>query len=154
TMLAVAAEGVSVASNGGGETCVHTQLYGLHQRRLERTLPPPPAPPERLAGAATQALAVEPSAAVDDLDPGAPAHAGPDIDAIARAAAEEQVARRLSESLRREDGASEPSWDELAREMVRGAIDHALEQQSRLHREQIQCYERRLAKLTRTLETT
>lgn len=39
TMLQVAEEGSSVASASGGGCFAHTQLYGLHQRRLERELP-------------------------------------------------------------------------------------------------------------------
>lgn len=39
TMLEVAEEGSSVASSSGGGCFAHTQLYGLHQRRLEREMP-------------------------------------------------------------------------------------------------------------------
>jgi hypothetical protein len=45
TMLCVAEEGAAVASAGGGGCAVHSQLYGLHQRRLEREMP------QRLAAA-------------------------------------------------------------------------------------------------------
>jgi hypothetical protein len=43
TLLQVADEGVSVASQSGGEACVHTQLYGLFQRQIERVRGPRPA---------------------------------------------------------------------------------------------------------------
>jgi len=39
TMLQVAEEGSNVASASGGGCFAHTQLYGLHQRRLEREMP-------------------------------------------------------------------------------------------------------------------
>jgi GGDEF domain-containing protein len=40
TLLQVAEEGLAVASQSGGETCVHTQLYGLFQRQIERVRGP------------------------------------------------------------------------------------------------------------------
>jgi GGDEF domain-containing protein len=49
TLLQVAEEGLAVASGCGGETFIHTELYGLFQRQVERVRGPRP-PPVKATG--------------------------------------------------------------------------------------------------------
>lgn len=62
TLFDVAGEGLDVARNAGGDNCVHSELYELVQRRIERTkgprkpVPPPaPAPVTYVAPATANA---------------------------------------------------------------------------------------------------
>jgi GGDEF domain-containing protein len=75
TLLQVAEEGLAVASNSGGERFIHTQLYGLFQRQVERVrgprAPRSAAPPKPL-GVPTKAAALpSPPVATAALAPAA-----------------------------------------------------------------------------------
>jgi GGDEF domain-containing protein len=141
TLLAVAQEGVEVAHNSGGGRAVHSELYTLHQRRLERLSPdrpkpvmPPPlahveplpaAPPARPAAAAAPARA--------PADGRAPVAAAPKAPSGHFHELEERVLT-------------------LAREWTEEALAKALAESHREHSSEIEKLERRISKLTRALE--
>jgi GGDEF domain-containing protein len=153
TLLAVANEGVEVAQNSGGGRIVHTELYGFHQRRLERlspdrpkpTMPPPVKKPE--VNPAYLRHAPAPAAAAPAVSPGAPATPRP------------AAAPLPSRSARAESGAPPAGIAELeervlrlAREWTEEALSKALAETQRVHTSEVDVLERRIQKLTRALE--
>lgn len=143
TLLAVANEGVEIAENSGGGRIVHTELYGFHQRRLERlspdrsrpTLPPPVVRPEHvnpayLRPSAPPAPIPSPAAPSRPVSGPAPV-AAPNPAGIAEL--EERVLR-------------------LARDWTEEALSKALAETQKLHSGEVEVLERRIQKLTRALE--
>lgn len=133
TLLAVAQDGAQVAASGGGGRAVHTELYSFHQKRLERLhpdRPKPVIPPAPEAGAHASPLA----------PPAAPRATNGGVTA-ATAGASRQNIEDLEERVLR-----------LAREWAQDALDKALSQQNKLHSSQVDVLERRIAKLSKSLE--
>ena len=150
TLLAVANEGVEVAQNAGGGRVIHTELYGFHQRRLERlspdrpkpTMPPPLQKPEvnpayvRHApppASAAPAAAANPAATAPARPTPAPARASPSLTPAGILELEERVLR-------------------LAREWTEEALTKALAETQKAHTSEVEVLERRIQKLTRALE--
>jgi hypothetical protein len=152
TLLQVAEEGVAVARASGGETFVHTQLYELHQRKIERTRGPRPPVVELRNGAANGfaagaaiplPLGRNPEAAAAGARPvlqppaSAPIAAGARVEPTHLSLAEiEQRAR------------------ELSRAMAADALTDAVKRESERHRAEIELLQRRVEKLTRALADT
>jgi len=142
TLLAVAEDGAQVASSGGGSRAVHTELYSFHQRRLERlypqrprpVVPPPPAAKPEPAAAPRPAAIAPPASA-------APAAPAPAPAANAAAVHGQQNVQDLEEKVLR-----------LAREWAQQALEKALADQAKEHSSRVDLLERRIAKLSRSLE--
>jgi len=130
TLLAVAHDGAQVASSSGGGCAVHTELYSFHQKRLEKLYPDwpkpliPPAPEARTSASPAAAPATPPPPAAAPLT--APAR---------------QNIQDLEERVLR-----------LAREWAQDALDKALAEQNKLHSSKVDLLERRIAKLSKSLE--
>ena len=149
TLLAVARDGAEVASSGGGSRAVHTELYTFHQRRLERLNPErpkpvvPPAPEAKPAAPAPRpvltAVPVAASAPVTPVAMGATNGGAPA--ATAADGARAQNVQDLEERVLR-----------LAREWAQEAMAKALADQNKQHSSQVDLLERRIAKLTKSLE--
>ncbi|MFN0006893.1 MAG: hypothetical protein ACKVXR_03220 [Planctomycetota bacterium] len=130
TLLAVAQDGARVASSSGGGRAVHTELYSFHQKSLEKLHPDwpkpvvPPAPASRPQASPAVAPATPPPPAAAPLT--APAR---------------QNIQDLEERVLR-----------LAREWAQDALDKALAEQNKLHSSKVDLLERRIAKLSKSLE--
>ena len=149
TLLAVALDGAEVASTGGGSRAVHTELYSFHQKRLERLHPerpkpvvPPapdtrtpasPAPKPAASAAPARAASADPVPMAAGTNGGAPAAASAD--------ASRQNVQDLEERVLR-----------LAREWAQEALAKALAEQSKQHSSQVDLLERRIKKLSKSLE--
>ena len=140
TLLAVANEGVEIAQNSGGGRLVHTELYGFHQKRLERispdrpkpTLPPPVVHPEANVAYVRPAAPAAPIPSAAPRPASAPAPvAAPNPAGIAEL--EERVLR-------------------LARDWTEEALAKALAETQKAHSGEVEVLERRIQKLTRALE--
>jgi GGDEF domain-containing protein len=138
TLLAVAQEGVEVAWGAGGGRVVHSELYSLHQRRLERLSPDRPKPvlPPETKRSEPQAHAsplreIPAKVAAPAIAPVTPPAALPQIPGIH--ALEERV---LS----------------LAREWTEEALSKALAESHKAHSSEVDTMQRRIDKLSRALE--
>lgn len=162
TLLAVAAEGASVAGAGGGSRWVHTELYETVQARLERELPEeakrPPAEPEPVAVAAGPAPNGSAPAEADEVEETAEAleeaFALPadleetlfdELTAVAVGDEAPEVAAEPSEAEREQ--LVDLALDRARREWVENAM-----QLSAKHAREIERLERRIAKLNSALE--
>jgi GGDEF domain-containing protein len=162
TLLQVAEEGVAVARASGGETFVHTQLYELHQRKIERTRGPrPPVADARNGtearnGAAHAGIASAPLPLPLGRDPeAAAAGARPVLQPLAPSSSAHAFAPGpravpAGDSL----AEIEQRVPELSRDAASDALSEALKQESERHRAQIELLERRVEKLTRALAET
>lgn len=150
TLHAVAHEGAEVAASGGGSRAVHTELYSFHQKRLERKHPErpkpvvPPAPdtrtpassapkPAAAATAPAPARIATPMAASAGTNGGAPA--------ASNALDSRQNVQDLEERVLR-----------LAKEWAQEALAKALADQSKQHSSEVDLLERRIKKLSKSLE--
>ena len=141
TLLAVAQDGAQVASSGGGSRAVHTELYTFHQRRLERlhperpkpVVPPPPD---------TKAASSPPKPKVAAATPGSPP---PSSNGGAPAAVPVDGSRQNVQDL-------EERVLRLAREWAQEALAKALAEQNKQHSTQVDILERRIKKLSKSLE--
>jgi GGDEF domain-containing protein len=155
TLLFVAEDGVAVAQASGGETFVHTQLYELHQRRIERTRGPHPAVHDGRNGAngfggthvAATAIPLplgrDPEAAAGGARPVLQAPA-PGTAAVATPVAPTHLSLAEIEARARE----------LAQAISSDALSDAVKQASEQHRAEIELLQRRVEKLTRALAET
>lgn len=173
TLVRVAQEGVEVASANGAECFVHTQLYGLYQRKIERERPRPAravaanaqAGAARAPGAAGAPLPAVPIAAGSAA--AAPAFAatsftsqGPAPIAGAPAAPDPRLASIVRAEIARVAGNApgiadlEPHLLALAHGFAQTAIDSALGEERARHAREIDQLERRLSKLVQSLDET
>lgn len=150
TLLQVAEDGMQVADGAGGDRFVETELYQLHERALQGQEEPAAeeAPAERRVARELQ-----------DAE---------DFEARARSLAEEILTQALARM--GEGGASLPAAEaapvdeellasrlaEREAELVREARDHErrLEEKEATYRREIENLQRRVAKLSRSLEST
>ena len=170
-LLSVAEEGAAVALASGGEGVVHSELYLLHQRKLERTRPKLAAPAgARGPGAHHNAQAPGSQRPTTGTNPTTPTleSRAPLTGAGALACVTDE--RFLAEVQRvvAHDSAAhsalvalEPKLMALAQEWARGALEKALaEQEARYTAERARYesereqYERRLTKINQALFAT
>lgn len=146
TLLAVAQEGVEVAWNSGGGRVVHSEIYSLHQRRLERLSPDRPRPvmpAERKRS--------EPPVLHEVVLPAAPPPAGnPPPSAPAARPAGSAQARALPPVPGIRD--LEERVLTLAREWTEEALSKALAESHKEHSSEVDKLQRRIDKLSRALE--
>jgi hypothetical protein len=153
TLRRVACDGLAVASQRGGECCVHSELYDLHQKSVERERPElataaPVAPPTPSA----QAVAPTPAAA-------APPPPKPSPEQAARAAIERLIAKhRPASATPFEPTESAPAAslrEELPKlELAQEALQELLSAIDAKHKGEVSQLERRIAKLAHALEVT
>jgi hypothetical protein len=152
TLLAVGQEGVEVAWNSGGGRVVHSEIYSLHQRRLERLSPDRPKPvmpPERkreeapvLHEIVVPAAPPPPPPASSSAAPARQSTAPPARQATALPASPPVPGfRDLEERVLR-----------LAREWTEEALTKALAETNRDHTSEVDKLQRRIDKLSRSLE--
>ena len=149
TLLEVSKEGVAVASAGGGEGFIHTQLYSLYQRKLEKLRPRAtpaakgpvqsstgPASPDGVAHAARRLSSADPPAAVN----------GHALDA----GLEEQLRRAVAQETQKQPALVdlEQKVLTLARAWAHEALEKSLAVRDQEHEEVVDKLERRIAKLT------
>lgn len=145
TLAAVAREGLEVARSNGGECCVHSELYELHQRRVERTKgarAPLPAPAPQVPAPTTSANAPAPSEA-----PRGPA-------SPRRAVASDPVAARVAEALPAPElapGLDLAAMEARVLELAKSAFERALAEREQRFQSELEQYERRIAKMQRAL---
>lgn len=152
TLIAVAREGAAVARNRGGECVVHTRLYELVQRRLERELGvPAPAPTRGTVPMGTPS--VERSAAA--IEPADTAREELEQRLAARLAETASLPRAARSALLATDGstAADPQRA-AARRLVAEAFDEERRELERRHREEVELLEQRIRRLLRSLEET
>lgn len=133
TLVRVAREGAELASLSGDGRVVHTQLYALQQRQLERERPGLRVPSKARRSAATQAQ-------------GAP-HAG-------HASAAQPAgsgAARPERAIGPDAGELDARIGELAEERVRAVLAGRLAELEAAHTREVELYERRIAKLNQEL---
>ena len=136
TLLAVANEGVEVAQNSGGGRVVHTELYGFHQRRLERLSPDRPRPvmpPAIIHPETVNPAYLRPAAPAKEASAAAPVPRAPAPHPAGIQELEERVLR-------------------LARDWTEEALAKALAETQRVHTSEVDVLERRIQKLTKALE--
>lgn len=182
-LLGVAREGAGVARSRGGECVVHSEVYALVRRRLEREHPgwfaaapgesagvepsapaaAQSAPPGSSVDSAEAASGAPPpgaeSAAAAEPPGGEPAGSSPSGSAAADARREE-LARRLRQAIA-EDVAARPSAPprdedlmERARRLAAEALDEAMSEREQEHRRRVELLEARIHRLVRSLEET
>ena len=172
TLTKVAYEGVMVASASGSECFVHTQLYGLYQRKLEREKPRKPREAAPAASAAKSAAPVAIAATAATSGPTLPAAAGvllrtPGLDfdafdAEVRAEFARVVAAHSTASSAPNASNDIGSWLveieerllDLARAFAQSAQERALAVEREKHDQEMQLLQRRITKLARALEET
>lgn len=157
TLRRVALDGLAVASARGGECCVHSELYGLHQKSVERERPEVAA----LSGSSAPSTNAPPHAHDTDAAApvGVPAPPPPSADRAARAAIERILAKhRPAHAAPFQPVEGEPLTAAHGPEPV---ADHAPDPLNDLlavldekHKTEVSLLERRIAKLTRSLEET
>ena len=142
TLLAVANEGVEIAQNSGGGRLVHTELYGFHQKRLERLSPDrpkPTLPPPIVHEAPVNPAYLRPASPPAPIPSAAPARSA---SASAPVAAPNPAGiAELEERVLR-----------LARDWTEEALAKALAETQKAHSGEVDVLERRIQKLTRALE--
>lgn len=180
TLFDVAGEGLDVARNAGGDSCVHSELYELVQRRIERVkgprkpIPPPAPVPAPAPLLAAQPPRPAPAIAAQDSAARAPSvlralpangHAAPP------AAQRETEARPQPRGLPRPEtievearvrellpsvGASNAidmaSLENKVLEIARAAFERALAERAEKFKSEIELYERRIAKMQNALD--
>jgi GGDEF domain-containing protein len=182
TLIEVAAEGAAVAEAGGGNRCVHTELYDIVEARLERELPeearreppqetapplepePEPEPPvvrEEIAPPPEEA-AVEPLAPVAKVEPPAPVERVEEVAEEPKPVGQElpgRVEEELDEQVRAI--VDRDSVERARRALVEDALNaarrewHAAANEIEAkHDKEIELLERRIAKLNAALAET
>lgn len=182
TLFDVAGEGLDVARNAGGDSCVHSELYELVQRRVERVkgprkpVPPPapvPAAPSAPARVAQATAASEASTRTPTLLRAVPVNGLGNTTASAPASAPQrdaesrpqpralprpesvEVEARVRELLPRVDATSSidmASLENKVLEIARAAFERALAERAEKFKSEIELYERRIAKMQSALE--
>lgn len=170
TLDAVAGEGALVARAQGGASCIHSELYELHQRRVERTKGPRtavPAPAPNAAASAAQNYAPAPTKGRTARGTAHTATATPSAAATARASAHAAPAPSTPEAAALDAhlravlpaAGSVPGLDLAAveakvLELAKAAFERALAEQARQFQGQLELYERRISKMQTALSET
>ncbi len=155
TLRRVALDGLAVASNRGGECSVHSELYGLHQKSVERERP-------ELASASAPVAAPAAERAVPVESVPSPVRERPTAEQVARAAIERILAQHRPASsapftpahTSLETPAAVTSAEEPTIELAEGALKEMLSSIDEKHKSEVSLLERRIAKLSRSLEET
>lgn len=146
TLVAVAREGLEVARSNGGECCVHSELYELHQRRVERakgarTPVPPPA-----AQSTVHAAQHGPQAAAASHGPASK----PPATARSAAATDPATAQALP-APDAVPGLDLATIEARVLELAKAAFERALAEREAKFQSELDHYERRIAKMQRAL---
>lgn len=157
TLRRVALDGLSVASHRGGECSVHSELYDLHQKSVQREQPelaPATAPVAPPAAASAPLVEATPT----------PARERPTAEQAARAVIERIIAQHrpasaapftpLESALETAASARKPEPEEPTIALAEGALKEMLSSIDEKHRSEVSLLERRIAKLARSLEET
>lgn len=155
TLDAVAGEGALVARAQGGASCIHSELYELHQRRVERTKGPRTAVPAHAGPArAPDAPAVNgarparvPAAAAQPAVPERSA-------ALPLPSALETRLRSVLPAAESLPGVDLAAVEAKVLELAKAAFERALAEQARQFQGQLELYERRISKMQVALEET
>jgi len=147
TLDAVAREGAEVASAQGGECAVHSELYELTQRRIERTRGARAPLARKPSAPAESAPAVAPAS----TQAHAPQAATPGVRAAAHGATVVHAAPVAPVIAGATSGIDLGAIEARVAELARAAFERALDEQAQRFRGEMELYERRLAKLQKAL---
>lgn len=177
TLQRVALDGLAVAKGNGGECFVHTELYGLYQKKLDRERAQVESAARDASGSAdagggaSDARASDAASARHDATPmrsGSMGEASIDSNASTRSSTADRAARaeieRILAKHRPAIPAELPSVESPSSAVVRApaiapdrtqdTLKELLAALDEKHRTEVDLLERRIAKLTRTLEDT